>query len=88
MQSGPPRDAMDWSINTLAPPHALNRYAAAIRRLPRRTPLRPVDLFKSEFRLHSETELEIYYAPFEHLNRKARVVLIAITPGWTQMEIS
>lgn len=30
--------------------------------------------------------IEIYYVPFESINENARVVLIGITPGWTQMK--
>ncbi|MGG3916009.1 hypothetical protein [Rossellomorea vietnamensis] len=32
--------------------------------------------------------LEIYYAPFEHLNEKAKVVIVGITPGLHQMKKS
>src|SRR5690242_13492735 len=31
-------------------------------------------------------DVKIYYAPFEYLNPTARVVLVGITPGPTQME--
>lgn len=31
-------------------------------------------------------KIAIYYAPFEHVNRSARIVLVGITPGPTQME--
>ena len=30
----------------------------------------------------------MYYAPFDYVNHAAKVVLVGITPGWTQMEIS
>ncbi len=30
--------------------------------------------------------IEVYYAPFEYVNRDARMVLVGITPGSTQME--
>jgi hypothetical protein len=29
--------------------------------------------------------LSIYYAPFEYVNPQARVVVVGISPGWTQM---
>jgi|SRR5579872_181114 len=38
------------------------------------------------FLLFREAGLEAYYAPFHHLNKDARLVLIGLTPGWTQME--
>jgi hypothetical protein len=31
-------------------------------------------------------KLEIYYAPFEHLNEQAKVVIIGITPGQKSFE--
>lgn len=30
--------------------------------------------------------LDVHYAPFHYLNENARVVLMGLTPGWTQME--
>jgi hypothetical protein len=34
---------------------------------------------------NSQRNLECFYAPFEHVNRSAKIVLIGITPGRTQM---
>jgi hypothetical protein len=36
----------------------------------------------------SKKNLEIYYAPFEHLNEQAKVVIVGITPGLHQMKKS
>jgi hypothetical protein len=36
----------------------------------------------------SKKSLEIYYAPFEHLNEQAKVVIVGITPGLHQMKKS
>ncbi|WP_440970781.1 hypothetical protein ACSS6N_06800 [Peribacillus frigoritolerans] len=33
-------------------------------------------------------QLEIYYAPFEYVNERAKVVIVGITPGLNQMEQS
>lgn len=44
------------------------------------------DLLQPHFQLFSEAGLEVYYAPFHYLNEVARVVLLGLTPGWTQME--
>ncbi len=35
--------------------------------------------------LKQEGELAVYYAPFDWINRDARIVLVGITPGATQM---
>lgn len=32
--------------------------------------------------------LEVFWAPFDHVNRRAKVVLVGITPGGTQMSNS
>lgn len=33
-------------------------------------------------------KLDCYYAPFEYLNKRARVILVGITPGRTQMNLA
>jgi hypothetical protein len=30
----------------------------------------------------------VYYAPFDYVNQDAKVAVVSITPGWTQMEIA
>jgi hypothetical protein len=45
-------------------------------------------LFQPQFRLDSVGAMDIYYAPFDYVNRDARVTVIGITPGFTQMEIA
>lgn len=63
-----------------------------IMRLPRSGKLLKEDLLTKTFLLHRENvagkELAIYYVPFDYVNADAKVVLIGITPGWTQMEIA
>ncbi len=44
------------------------------------------ELIRPCFHLFSDSGLDAYYAPFHYLNVKARVVLMGLTPGWTQME--
>ena len=39
----------------------------------------------SKMRLASDGNLEVCYAPFEYINTQARVVIVGITPGKTQM---
>jgi hypothetical protein len=66
----------------------LERYALLIRALPNRERLEKADLLVAEFRLHHDGQLDVYYAPFDYVNETAKVVLLGITPGWTQMEIA
>lgn len=70
------------------PPFALfERYADAIANLPERDKLSKTDLLIPEFRLVHDKSVEIYYAPFDFINTQAKVAVVGITPGWTQMEI-
>jgi hypothetical protein len=47
--------------------------------------LTPAELLNDGFLLTREGRVSIYYAPFEHLRRTARIVLVGITPGFTQV---
>ena len=38
--------------------------------------------------IDSEKNLKIYYAPFDYVNAKAKIIIIGITPGFTQMEMA
>ncbi|QHI36379.1 hypothetical protein IMCC3317_17410 [Kordia antarctica] len=46
------------------------------------------ELLKDEYLIDSESQIKIYYAPFEYINKKASVIIVGITPGWSQMEKS
>ena len=46
------------------------------------------DLMKEKYLVSSEGKIEIYYAPFDYINVKASIVIVGITPGWSQMEKS
>ena len=63
-------------------------YAPHIAALPARSPLLPADLLIPTFRLERRPPIEIYYIPFEHMNAAAKLMLVGITPGWTQMELA
>lgn len=41
-----------------------------------------------EFLLYRQGHLTIYYAPFDHVNETARVVVLGVTPGWTQTKLA
>ena len=38
-----------------------------------------------KFLLEKEKNIEIYYAPFDYINTKAKIVIVGITPGLQQM---
>jgi hypothetical protein len=66
---------------------SLDEYASAVRRLPAGA-LSDDQVRLKRFLLAREGEVEVFWAPFDHVNRKARVVLVGITPGATQMRAS
>ena len=39
----------------------------------------------NKFLLNKEGDLEIYYAPFDYVNSKAKIMIVGITPGLQQM---
>jgi hypothetical protein len=62
-----------------------DRFRDAIRDLPAH--LDRSTLQSDTFRLYSDPQLSIYYAPFDRVNTRARLAIVGVTPGWTQMEI-
>lgn len=71
-----------------AAPSLFERYADVIAALPERDEFSRADLLVPEFRLVKDKSLEIYYAPLDFINTQAKVAVVGITPGWTQMEIA
>jgi hypothetical protein len=66
--------------------HHLERYKEAIQSLPEDRPLSKEDLLTDKFRMAESGSLEMYYAPHnEYINSAAKVMIIGLTPGWTQM---
>jgi hypothetical protein len=63
-----------------------SRYWKAVLDLPRQDYYSKTDLRCEQFLLFRECGLDAYYVPFHHLNSKARIVIIGVTPCWTQME--
>lgn len=51
-----------------------------------RHPYEKTDLEKDKYLISSENTLKMYYAPFEYINTNASIIIVGITPGWTQME--
>jgi hypothetical protein len=67
---------------------SLGKYDTAIRALPCLPIYAPEHLLTDSFRLYRDTELEMFYAPFETINRDARIAIVGITPVFQQMEIA
>lgn len=65
----------------------LEHYLPYINSLPESNIITPDDVLNSNFLLEKDNNIEMYYAPHnEYINRDAKVVIVGITPGWTQMK--
>jgi hypothetical protein len=63
----------------------LSSYLSAIGSLSH--PLTKEELLTERFLIEKSGDLKMYYAPHnEYINARAKVVLVGITPGWTQMK--
>ncbi|HKV83041.1 MAG TPA: hypothetical protein VJN88_00700 [Ktedonobacterales bacterium] len=62
------------------------RFAPAIGSLPDGK-LSREELLTSHFLMERDDTLAIYYAPFDFVNTSARVMIVGITPGFTQMAV-
>ena len=65
-----------------------NLYKNLIHSLP--FPITTESILSEQFLLDTDSKkkLELYYAPFEYVNERARVVIVGITPGLHQMKKS
>jgi uracil DNA glycosylase superfamily protein len=61
-------------------------YIEKIRKLPIKQKYDKQDLLTDNFLIEQQNNIKMYWAPFEYINKNAKVVLLGITPGWTQME--
>ena len=48
----------------------------------------PGDIQNDGFLLGQEGKLAVYYAPLDWINAGARIVLVGLTPGWSQTKIA
>ena len=42
-------------------------------------------IINSKFLINAENNIKIYYAPFDYINSKAKIMIVGITPGLQQM---
>ena len=45
-------------------------------------------IINSKFLINAENNIKIYYAPFDYINPKAKIMIVGITPGFQQMQQS
>jgi hypothetical protein len=67
----------------------LEQYKPAICSLPKGTVLTREELQVNKLLMERNGKLEMYYAPHnEYINPSAKVIIMGLTPGFTQMEIA
>lgn len=65
----------------------LQTYQAKCTNLPQQVSRE--DIINESFLIEKEGPLEMYYAPHnEYINEQARIVIVGITPGWTQTKMA
>jgi hypothetical protein len=65
----------------------IDKYLPAIESLNPDIELTKEDLLTESFLIQREGNLEVYYAPHnEYINTKAKIIIVGITPGWSQMQ--
>jgi hypothetical protein len=69
-------------------PPLFDRFASSIWALLSLPKYGPEHLCTPTFRLYSDPRIQLFYAPFDFVNRSAKVALVGITPGFQQMEIA
>lgn len=66
----------------------LNNDTARLAQYIPSTPVRATSDIDSRLRLFDDGEFSVYYAPFESINERAKVVIVGLTPGFTQVSES
>ncbi|MFC4617683.1 hypothetical protein ACFO4N_02945 [Camelliibacillus cellulosilyticus] len=65
------------------------RFLPFIKTLPKSVALQKDDLLHPHFLIERTGDLEMYYAPHNDvINKRAKIVIVGITPGWRQMQLA
>lgn len=66
--------------------HHIHTFRQMIGSLPENRELNREDLLTENFLMYQSGRLEMFYAPHnEYLNPAAKIMVVGLTPGWTQM---
>jgi hypothetical protein len=67
---------------------SFENYLSVLRKTPLKDTYEKGDLMSDGFLYDKDEKVEVYWAPFDYINKDAKVVILGITPGWTQMELA
>lgn len=78
-----------WEVDNMLISNYLQQYKAALLSLPQRTDLTKEELQVDKLLMKRIDKLRMFYAPHnEYLNPSAKVIIVGLTPGFTQMRIA
>ena len=64
------------------------KYNFYTKRIKKITFINKKKIVSNNFLLKKDLNIKIYYAPFDYINRKAKIMIVGITPGFQQMKES
>ncbi|MBY0098497.1 uracil-DNA glycosylase family protein [Mesobacillus maritimus] len=67
---------------------SVKNYQESLRQLSLKESYSKMDLLTEDFLYAKDGKIEVYWAPFDFINKKAKVIIVGITPGFTQMELA
>ncbi|GAA0328659.1 hypothetical protein GCM10008967_18930 [Bacillus carboniphilus] len=65
-----------------------HNFEQKLLQLPKKEVYQKEDLMIDDFLYAKDDNLEVFWAPFEYINQDAKVIMLGITPGWTQMQLA
>lgn len=68
--------------------HKIEGYQAFLSSLPSSDQYEVGELLVPDLLMAEEGGLRMFYSPFDWVNGSARLIILGITPGWTQMELA
>ncbi|WP_216830829.1 uracil-DNA glycosylase family protein [Alkalihalobacterium elongatum] len=63
-------------------------YEHSLLQLPIKETYEKADLMTNHFLYAQDVHIDVFWAPFEYINKEAKVIILGITPGWTQMQLA
>ncbi|MGM0903728.1 MAG: uracil-DNA glycosylase family protein [Bacillota bacterium] len=66
----------------------MKEYQENLRALSLKESYSKEDLLTKEFLYAKDGKVEVYWAPFDYINKDAKVIILGITPGFTQMQLA
>ena len=73
-----------WNRQLILEFKSKGQFLTSLAALPFKGSYTVSDLLNDKFRIYRDAIVEIYYTPFDYIKNEAKLLIIGITPGWTQ----